>query len=297
MNKRNKDLFKDWFEILRPFSWTASIIPIGLGAVLAYRDGYFTWIRFLPLLFGVTLLQGGANIANEYFDLLSGVDRPDKQRASMVLVEKRIEPEVALRASWIIIAIFLMGAIIYTAILQLSGLLLFALLAIFGSYYYTAPPFQLKYRGLGLLSVFLFFGLILPQAIYYTFSGKILLELVWFSLPVALLISAILYGNDLRDLQSEDDICTIASILGLERGFYLYVLLNIFPYLIVISTILTGLTSLWGLLVFVTLPLAIKNILQGASGIRGNVKELVKLDQKTAVLHLFFGLLWIITNF
>ncbi len=293
MKTTNLTKVSNWLEILRPFSWTASIIPIGLGTFMAYKNNYFSWFLFFPLLFGVILLQGAANIINEYYDFKSRVDSPDKKRSSMVLVQKRIKPLLALKVAWMIMAIFLTGGLLYTFLLGKTGIIIFTLIALCGAYFYTAPPLQLKYHGFGLISVFFFFGITLPQAIYYTYAGTILLELFWLSLPVALLIGAILYGNDLRDLQSENDFCTIAGILGLEKGLYLYILLILLPYLLVTILVYTGMISAQGLLVFITIPLALKNIWKALSGVKGDITQLIKLDQNTAVLHMFFGLLWL----
>ncbi|MFW5998410.1 MAG: prenyltransferase [Halanaerobiaceae bacterium] len=291
----NKGTGKDWLEILRPFTWVASIIPIGLGGLFAIQKGVFNWSLFLIIFTGVILLQGAANIVNEYFDYKTGVDNKETQRASMVLVERRINPEFTYLISRLIMIIFLISALFTSWFLGKYGIIIFALIAVAGAYYYTAPPLNLKYRGLGLISIFIIFGLILPQAVYYTFSGAILIELFWLSIPVGVLIGAILYGNDLRDLKNETDIFTIAGLLGLKKGIYLYVSMIIIPYILVIINIFVDVISIWGLLVFFTLPLAFNNIITGISGIKNNNKELVNLDQKTALLHLIFGLLWIIS--
>lgn len=73
MNKKPK-----WLLILMairaPFL-TASIVPVLLGASLAFfHSGTWHWSLFLWTLAAMALIHAGANVANDYFDHLSGND-------------------------------------------------------------------------------------------------------------------------------------------------------------------------------------------------------------------------------
>jgi len=283
---------RDWLEILRPFSWTASIIPVIFGGVLAYRHGAFNWSLFLPLLSGTILLQGATNIINEYYDLLTGIDTQSTDRPSKVLVEERITPGLALGVSKAIMLLFLVGALVYALLLQHWGILIFAVVAVLAGYFYTAPPLNYKYKGLGPPGVFLFFGILLTQAVYYTLTGGIAAEAVWLSLPVAFLVSAILHANDLRDVEIESQIRTITGMLGTKSGIRLYLFLILTPYVVAVLSLALGIISWWGLLVFLTLPLALRNarlVWENSD----KLSTLTDIDVQTAKLHLSYGFLWI----
>jgi 1,4-dihydroxy-2-naphthoate octaprenyltransferase len=68
----------------RAYSLPASIVPIALGTVLAARayggagEGRFDFVTLLLVLIGGVLAHFGANVINDYFDFIKGVDtRPE----------------------------------------------------------------------------------------------------------------------------------------------------------------------------------------------------------------------------
>src|SRR5262249_42781351 len=79
----------------------------------------------------------------------------------------------------------------------------FGLLGLIGGLGYTAPPFQYKYRALGLPLVFLLMGPLMVVGAYYVISGGYSWEALVASLPVGLLVGAILHGNEWRDISDD----------------------------------------------------------------------------------------------
>jgi hypothetical protein len=66
---------KIWITEIRAPFFTATVVPILLGAVIAWaRADTFHWGYFLLTMAGGLLLHIGANVANDYFDHLSGAD-------------------------------------------------------------------------------------------------------------------------------------------------------------------------------------------------------------------------------
>ena len=68
----------------RAYSLPASVVPVLLGTVLSFRgfggtaQGHFDGILFLVVLLGSILAHFGANLLNDYFDFILGVDtRPE----------------------------------------------------------------------------------------------------------------------------------------------------------------------------------------------------------------------------
>ena len=79
-----------WLEIGRPFSWTASVVPVLVGSALAWKDGAFSWPIFLVVLLASVALQAGTNVINELYDVKNRVDTLESPRASRALVEGRL---------------------------------------------------------------------------------------------------------------------------------------------------------------------------------------------------------------
>ena len=86
MRKEQGLLFRKWLLILRAYSWPASIIPVILGSVVAWRGGGFSWADFGLTLPAALLIHSAANLANTYFDFKNGVDRKETADALAALV-------------------------------------------------------------------------------------------------------------------------------------------------------------------------------------------------------------------
>ena len=63
-----------WVEIARPFSFTASSVPVMAAGALALTQSKFDLLPFLLALVASVLLHVGTNITNEIFDVRNGVD-------------------------------------------------------------------------------------------------------------------------------------------------------------------------------------------------------------------------------
>src|SRR5436190_6020571 len=84
------------YEILRPFAFTASVIPVLAGAALAWVDELWNWAPFIAALLGGVFLHAGTNIVNEVYDVRKGIDSITSPRASHAIVKGRIKERTAL---------------------------------------------------------------------------------------------------------------------------------------------------------------------------------------------------------
>ena len=66
---------KIWLAEVRAPFFTATVVPVLLGAVIAWaRTGTFHLGLFVLTMLGALLLHTGTNVANDYFDHRSGTD-------------------------------------------------------------------------------------------------------------------------------------------------------------------------------------------------------------------------------
>ncbi len=64
-----------WVKAVRPKFFTGTLVPVLLGAVIAWHgSGDFNWLYFLLTLLGGLFIHAGLDLANDYFDHTSGVD-------------------------------------------------------------------------------------------------------------------------------------------------------------------------------------------------------------------------------
>jgi 1,4-dihydroxy-2-naphthoate octaprenyltransferase len=134
------------------------------------------------------------------------------------------------------------------------------LLSIAAAYLYTGGSKPYGYLGLGDLSVFLFFGFGAVAGTYFVQAHTVSALVLWLSLPIGALATAILVVNNLRDIETDARAgkLTLAVRLG-ERATRIYYLALLgVAYLILPLLWLQGLADGWVMLPWLSLPLALR---------------------------------------
>ena len=284
-----------WFEILRPFSFTASAIPVAVGGALAAVDGQFNWLLFVLALIAGVALQAGTNVINEIYDVRKGIDNITSPRASHAILKGIVGEREAFAIAFIA---FALAAIIGIALILTRGWPLVALGAIglLGGYFYTAPPFEYKYRALGVPLVFLLMGPLMVLGSYYAVSGAFSLQALVASIPVGLLVAAILHANEWRDISEDARLGsrTLSSLIGAKRAHSLYLSLLVGAYLTVALAAMVHALPVAAILAILSLP-AFVSVLQASElGASGHTGAIAMIDLKTARLHMLFGAFFIL---
>ena len=288
---------KAWVQVFRPFSYTAAVIPVLLGAALTVYLGRATTWWLLPLVVLASFfLQAGTNLVSEYFDYKKGVDRPESYGSSRILVEKLLDPKHVL---WIGVGCFGLTACIGLVFIAVHGwpILLLGVIGILGGFFYTAGPAAYKYLGLGDLFVFCLMGPLMVIGSFFVLTGDYNHSVLIISLPVGFLVAGILSGNNLRDIHHDTQarIHTTATVLGHRWARWEYVGLTLTAYITTLGMIVFDILPLWSLLTLLTIPAAIKNVRSALNNQPDRPEDIIMLDVQTAQLHMPFGLLLIVS--
>ncbi|HEY2595033.1 MAG TPA: LLM class flavin-dependent oxidoreductase, partial [Chloroflexota bacterium] len=241
-------------EITRPFSFTASLAPVALGGAFAWTRGAVDVGPFIAALAAGLSLHAGTNVINEIYDVRHGVDSITSPRASHALVKGRVTERQAFTLAATCFAITIALGLYLVAV---RGPLMLALgaLGVFGGYFYTAPPFQYKYRALGVPLVFLQMGVLMTEGGYLAASGHLDWRVVVISAPAGLLVAAILHGNEWRDV-SEDvrlGFTTLSAELGRRGAYGTYVGLVLGAYLALAVAVMLRIAPVLTLLAMLSL--------------------------------------------
>ena len=279
-----------WYEIIRPFSLTASVVPICAGGAVAWASNRFTWWIFALVLVGGVMLQIGTNVINEIYDVRQGIDKITSPRMSHALVKGAVKEREAFVLAF---AAFLIAALIGMELLHLRGwiMLLFGAAGIGFGYSYTGPPFQYKFRGLGVPLVAILMGPIEVLGSYFAITGGFSSDALYASIPIGLLVAAILHANEWRDI-SEDaraDIYTLSAQIGAPAAHLLYLGMLTGAYVVVAASAIWHRLPVSTLLVVLSLPVFIWVLRASELGATGQVRALSMIDLKTARLHMTFG--------
>jgi len=131
---------------------------------------------------------------------------------------------------------------------------------------------------------------------FYAVSGLFDLRAVAASIPVGLLVAAILHGNEWRDI-SEDARAgakTFSVQAGRAAAHWLYVALVVGAYLALSAAVVAGLLPTWTLLAMLSLPLLVRQIRSSELGATGQQRAIAMIDLETAQLHAVFGYLLVV---
>lgn len=278
------------WEILRPFAYTASVIPVAAGAALAFVDGQFHAPPFLAALIGAVLLHSGTNIINEIYDVRQGIDTIVSPRASHAIVKGRMSERAAFAVA---ISAFVLAVVVGVFLISLRGpaIAVLGLIGLVGGWGYTAPPLQYKYHALGVPLVFVLMGPLMVVGSYFAITGSWSLVAGILSVPVGLLVAAILHGNEWRDI-SEDTragIATLSSRIGKEWAHYGYVALVLGAYMTLGLSVAAGWLPPATLLAILSLPFLAQVVRSAELGATGQARAIAMIDLQTARLHLAFG--------
>ncbi len=282
-------------EIARPFSFTASAIPVLAAGALALVDKKFDLVYFLIALAASVLLHIGTNITNEIYDVRNGVDSITSPRASLSLLKGRLSEKEAFMLTF---GAFLIAMLFGIALIAARGWVV-ALLGLIGlslGFGYTAPPFQYKYRAMGLPLVFILMGPLMVLGAYFVITGTLSFSPAIVSIPIGFLVTAILHGNEWRDISDDArfGIGTFSAFIGRKWAHLVYVSLVSGAYLAVVIGVLIHLLPQTSLLALLSLPLLVRSIHTAGMGANGLQRSIAKIDLETAQLHAAFGILFVI---
>ena len=275
-----------WWLALRPFSYTAAIVPVLVGTAVA-ADETFRPGLFLLALLGAVLILAGTNLATDFFDFVDGVQPKASFGAAM---QGGLLPAKAVHLA--AIACFAAGSACGLVIVAYAGwpILAAGVASVLGGYFYVAAPVAYGRRGLGEVGVFFFMGPLMVMASSYVQVERLSWGSFYASLPVGILVANILHANNLRDIENDRarGKVTIAGIVARPAADYLLWALVGSAFAAVIVCAALGATPAWTLLALFALPAAALTLRALRERQAAALNALVR---GAARLHLHLGLL------
>lgn len=265
------DPVSDWERFKRKLNaWVAetrypflsvTLLPMLLGTTIAWaRNRSFDPVYFTLAFLGVIFLHLGTNMINDYFDYKSGNDdmntefvRPFSGGSRMIQLGLLTPLEVCTGA----IVFFALGIAIGVYFMYQFGIPIFilGLIGVLSGFFYTAPLFNWVSKGFGELLVGLNFGVLVSLGSYYVQTRMFTVEVVWASVPLGILVTAILWINEIPDFNADKKSGkkTLVVRLGRKKSMQVFTYILLSGYVILVAGILlrylpkimlTGLLSL-----------------------------------------------------
>lgn len=271
-----------WILGARPRTLPAAVAPVVVASALVGSD--FNWFRALLALMVGVWLQIGVNFANDYSDGVKGTD--DDRVGPIRLVASGLATANSVKAAAFLSFAVASVAGAWLAYLTTPLLILVGVISIAAAWGYTGGKNPYGYKGLGDISVFLFFGVVATVGTYYVQTEDVTLLSFIVSIPMGSLSCAILSINNIRDRPKDAEAGkrTVAVRIGDVNARKLYVALLISAHVAAIATLIP--TALITLLV---LPLSFSISKQVLSGLSG--RDLIPILGRTGKLQMAFAIL------
>ena len=292
----NKSKLKEFFMCTRPHSYPASIAPVLFGAT--YALGYeikFSILKFILFLLACLLIQAATNLFNEYYDYKHGLDKIDSEGISGSIVKGNLSPREVMLGALVLYALAFVLGLILTFITSFYVLLV-GLVCMLAGYFYTGGKYPIAYSPFGEVVSGFFMGTIIIALSFYFQTGYVNADIIVVSLPLFIMIGAILLANNIRDLDNDKESGRRTYVILVGRNNAIKTLANSFVvvYFLNIVFAVTKYVSWYNLLVLATIPLAIK-IIKGFSA-NNDKKTMAPFMVLTAKLTIFVGFIMSLAN-
>jgi 1,4-dihydroxy-2-naphthoate polyprenyltransferase len=280
---------REWFEGARSRTLPAAVAPVAAGTGAAGAIDALCPSRALLALLVAVALQVGVNYANDYSDGVRGTDA--ERTGPLRLVGSGLASPGAVRAA----ALVAFGVAAVTGLVLAAmttwWLLLVGAAAIVAAWFYTGGSRPYGYRGLGEVSVFVFFGLVATTGTTYVQAERVTTTSVLLGVGCGAFACAILVANNLRDLDGDQRVgkVTLAVRLGDRRTRWVYVALMATPYVVLVPIAVIYPAALAAVVTVAPAAWTARRVLRGARG-----PDLVAVLKATGLVLLAYGVLLLV---
>ena len=191
-----------WLLASRPKTLPVAIAPIIIASAMAWADGGLHLGAVSVATVCALLITIGTNFCNDYADFARGADTEDRKGPLRVTQAGLIAPKQIRGAT---VLVFALATVLGIYLIYRGGwpVLLIGFVSILAGISYTAGPWPYGYRGLGDVSVLIFFGPVAVGGTYYVQTLAITPEVMIAGLAPGLLATAILTVNNIRDMEED----------------------------------------------------------------------------------------------
>jgi 1,4-dihydroxy-2-naphthoate octaprenyltransferase len=290
-----------WLRACRFHFVPTSVLPAALGSIIAWsRFGEFHVWNFLLVIVGVAINHVGLNMIDDVFDYFHTVDKTHVNGknpytgGSGVLAEGGLPAGHMLAASvfcflvTIIIAIYLTIAVGWLV-------LVFSLIGVLSSIFYTVPPVRYGYRGFGELGLLINFGPVICLGAFYVQTKSLAMEPFVISFTLGFMMWSMIIINEIPDYEEDrrGGKLNLVARFGRKTGIVLYIAGLIGAYATILLSVLLGVAPFLVLLAFLTVPIAYSSCIVLREKYSDRI-GIIPANQAMIKVHAITGMLLII---
>jgi len=254
------------FLATRPSFLIASAAPVFVGSALAYATGEsFDLLLFFLALFAIMALHSGANLANDYFDHISGNDQANRNPTlfsggSRFIQESIISARGILLLSLSILALGSVLGLVIVLLTKSLFIFVLGLIGVLGGFFYTAPPVKLGYRATGEIAIAFLFGLLPVTGAYYIQTESFEPVIVLPAFIIGILIFLVILINEFPDRPADAAVNkrTLVVAFGVSLALLIYRIVLATGYVLaVLAALIYSSLFFAGLFFLGTFPIAV----------------------------------------
>ncbi len=285
---------------MRPKFFPASVLPVLAGSAWGFMvAGQFDLSAFVLALLATVCVHAGANVLNDVGDDAGGTDRQNEDRIYPYTGGSRFIQAGIMSASGMArlgVSLLAVAAIAGLILLLSKGamVLWFGIAGLLLAVSYSLGPVRLASVGLGELSVGIAFGVLPVTGAAWLQSGSLGVDVLLFSIPVSVWVTAILLINEVPDIAADGATGkrTLPVRFDLGGTSVIYLSLHLLGVAALVGLALRGGFPAWSLIVPVLL-LALA--WQAARAIRAGIADrpaMTRAIEMTLGIHTI-GSVWL----
>lgn len=256
-------MLSTWLRVIRIRFLLASVIAVSNGLAISYWK-YHTIDPIYAILtyVGVIFLHASVDLLNDYWDYKRGIDIATKRTkfsgGTGVLPENLLAPRTVYVAGLVFL---ILGASIGAYFIVVRGVTIAIILgfAVIAIYFYST---RIVNAGLGELFVAIKGAMIVLGSLYVQ-NAVLEPAAIYCGAIVGILSATVLFINSFPDYEADKSKGrrTLVIILGRKTASTIFPLFIIAAYALIAGGIFFGLTKVYSLISFVSMPFAIKSAL------------------------------------
>jgi 1,4-dihydroxy-2-naphthoate octaprenyltransferase len=260
-----------WLRVIRIRFLLASVIAVSNGLAISYWK-YHTIDPIYAMLtyVGVIFLHASVDLLNDYWDYKRGIDIATKRTkfsgGTGVLPENLLAPRTVYIAGLVFL---ILGASIGAYFIVVRGVTIAIILgfAVIAIYFYST---RIVNAGLGELFVAIKGAMIVLGSLYVQ-NAVLEPAAIYCGAIVGILSATVLFINSFPDYEADKSKGrrTLVIILGRKTASTIFPIFIIAAYALIAGGIFFGLTKVYSLISFVSMPFAIKSALSLRKGPQG----------------------------
>lgn len=271
------------------------------GLSIAIAEGYDpSWGLIWLSVGGIILIMLATYYFNEYFDYEGDIINKTYimfSGGSRALPDNMVPRPVARIAGYSSIAVLFVIAVVYMLFYfeDYPLLLPLALFGAFCGFFYSHPPFQWAYHGIGEIVIGGCYGVLAVVSGFYLASGVLNLSMLLVGLPASLSIFLVIVANEFPDYEADKAVGKRNLIvrLGSGRGSVMYAVVMLLVYPAMLATIAVDISP-W--IAIAGLPVLALTIAATAMTLKGGYSQpsaQMKISGITLLTNLLSSLMFI----